>query len=97
MWRRRPGWCAPGCPREPAGDGGGRFVTKVWTVSSTTNAILELADHLAALGIEKVVLESTSEVSLGTDGTGKRLRRRVSAKTRPSCARSSTICARSWR
>jgi transposase len=49
-------------PREPAGDdGAGRFVTKVWTVSATTNAILELADHLTSMAIEKVVLESTSD------------------------------------
>src|SRR5215813_9329518 len=48
-------------PRDAGGDGAGRFVTKVWTVSATTNAILELADHLAGLRIEKVVLESTSD------------------------------------
>lgn len=45
-------------PRE---GGGSRFVTKVWAVDATTGAILELADHLVALQIEKVVLESTSD------------------------------------
>jgi transposase len=45
-------------PREA---GPGRFVTKVWPVDATTNAILELADHLASQQIEKVVLESTSD------------------------------------
>src|SRR5690348_14768415 len=50
-------------PRETGGDGAGpgRFSTKVWTVSATTNAILELADHLTSMAIEKVVLESTSD------------------------------------
>ncbi len=50
------------CTRVPReGDSPGRFTTKVWTVEATTNAILELADHLAAMRIEKVVLESTSD------------------------------------
>jgi transposase len=39
----------------------GRLVTRVHAVDATTNAILELADHLAALQIEKVVMESTSD------------------------------------
>jgi transposase len=45
-------------PREGAP---GRFVTKVWPVDATTNAILELADHLAGLRVEKVVLEPASD------------------------------------
>jgi transposase len=45
-------------PRDGAA---GRFTTKVWPVDATTNAILELADHLAGLQVEKVVLESTSD------------------------------------
>src|SRR5262245_53652682 len=51
------------CTRVPrdGGDGPGRFSTKVWTVTATTNAILELAGHLAGMAIEKVVLESTSD------------------------------------
>ena len=48
------------CTRVPR-DGGRGFVTKVWPVDATTNAILELADHLAGLQVEKVVLESTSD------------------------------------
>ncbi len=48
-------------PRDAEGEGPGRFSTKVWTVNATTNAILELADHLAGMRIEKVVLESTSD------------------------------------
>jgi hypothetical protein len=36
-------------------------VTKVWAVDATTNAILELAHHLVALQVEKVVLESASD------------------------------------
>src|SRR5215468_10640148 len=48
-------------PRVADGASPGRFTTKVWTTGATTNAILELADHLAWLAIEKVVLESTSD------------------------------------
>jgi transposase len=49
------------CTRVPRDGAPGRFVTKVHPVGATTNAILELADHLAELRIEKVVLESTSD------------------------------------
>jgi transposase len=38
-----------------------RRVTKVWDVGATTNAIMALADELADAGIERVVLESTSD------------------------------------
>jgi transposase len=60
-------------PRETGGDGAGpgRFSTKVWTVSATTNAILELADHLTSMAIEMVVLE-----------TGHRLLAAVHLRTR---------------
>ena len=34
--------------------------TRVWDVDATTNAILELGEHLAGEAIEKVTLESTS-------------------------------------
>jgi len=33
----------------------------VWQVRSTTNQILELADQLVVQGIERVVVESTSD------------------------------------
>ena len=49
------------CTRVPHPDVAGRRVTKVWSVSATTNAILELADHLVGLGIERVTVESTSD------------------------------------
>lgn len=49
------------CTRVPREGAPGRFVTKVHSAGSTANAILELADHLAGLRIEKVVLESTSD------------------------------------
>ena len=39
----------------------GRRVTKVWDVATTTNAIMALADQLAELGVERVVVESTSD------------------------------------
>jgi transposase len=49
------------CTRTPgAGAAGGR-VSKVWDVSATTRAVIELGDHLVGLGIEKVTVESTSE------------------------------------
>ena len=49
------------CTRVPHPDVAGRRVTKVWSVSATTNAILELADHLVGLGVERVTVESTSD------------------------------------
>jgi hypothetical protein len=36
-------------------------VTKVWQVAATANSIMALADELAGLGIERVVVESTSD------------------------------------
>ena len=39
----------------------GRRMSKVWEVESTTNSILELGVDLVALGVERVVLESTSD------------------------------------
>ncbi len=39
----------------------GKRRTRVWEVSATTGAVLELADHLVAEGIERVSLESTSD------------------------------------
>ncbi len=49
------------CTRVPRVGEPGRFVTRVHPVDATTNAILELADYLAGMRIEKVVLESTSD------------------------------------
>jgi transposase len=49
------------CTRVPHPDAAGRRVSKVWSVSATTNAILELADHLVGLGVERVTVESTSD------------------------------------
>jgi transposase len=49
------------CTRVPHGTVPTKRATKVWDVTSTTNAIMELADDLAALGIERVVVESTSD------------------------------------
>ena len=46
------------CVRLP---GNKRRVTKVWDVSSTTNAVMALADELAELRVERVVVESTSD------------------------------------
>jgi transposase len=49
------------CTRVPHATRAGRRVTRVWQVPSTTNAILELAEQLAGEGIERVVVESTSD------------------------------------
>jgi transposase len=46
------------CVRLPVGT---RRVTKVWDVESTTTAILALADELVGMGIERTVMESTSD------------------------------------
>jgi transposase len=49
------------CTRVPHETVPGRRTTKVWEVESTTAALAELADHLVCQGIERVVLESTSD------------------------------------
>ncbi len=49
------------CTRTPHETLPGRRVTKVWEVQATTAALAELADALAGQGIERVILESTSD------------------------------------
>jgi transposase len=49
------------CTRVPHPSRPGQRRTRVWEVDATTNAILELGGHLAAEGIDKVTLESTSD------------------------------------
>jgi transposase len=49
------------CTRVPHPGRPGKRISRVWEVDATTNAITELADHLAGLGIEKVTVESTSD------------------------------------
>ena len=49
------------CTRVPHARIPGKRLTKVWEVPATTKAISELADHLVDEGIERVVLESTSD------------------------------------
>lgn len=46
------------CVRLP---GSKRRVTRVWDVAATTRAIMDLADELVELRIERVVLEATSD------------------------------------
>lgn len=46
------------CVRIP---GPKRRITRVWDVTTTTNAIMDLGDELADMGIERVVLEATSD------------------------------------
>ncbi len=49
------------CTRIPRASAPGKRVTKVWEVRATTRALTELAEHLVAERIERVVLESTSD------------------------------------
>lgn len=49
------------CTRVPHPSRPGKRHTRVWDVDATTNAILELGEHLAGERIEKVTLESTSD------------------------------------
>lgn len=46
------------CVRLP---GAKRRITRVWDVATTTNAIMALADELAELRIERIVIEATSD------------------------------------
>lgn len=47
------------CMRVPHEAREGRRVQQVWTVASTTNAILELGDRLICQGVQRVVMEAT--------------------------------------
>ncbi|MFF2620173.1 IS110 family transposase, partial [Kitasatospora sp. NPDC058046] len=47
------------CMRLPHEDREGRRVQQVWTVASTTNAVLELGDRLLCQGVQRVVMEAT--------------------------------------
>jgi transposase len=49
------------CMRYPHPSIEGRRMSKVWEVDSTTNSILDLGQDLVTLGVERVVLESTSD------------------------------------
>src|ERR1044072_6770278 len=49
------------CTRVPPPAKPGRRVTKVWQVPATTDAIIELAEQLACQGIQRVVVESSSD------------------------------------
>src|SRR5258708_30719041 len=49
------------CTRVPHPSRPGKRRTRVWEAAATTNAVLELGEHLAGEGIEKVTLESTSD------------------------------------
>ena len=49
------------CTRLPHESRAGRRVQRVWSVTARFAAVTELADHLRCEGIERVVLESTSD------------------------------------
>jgi hypothetical protein len=50
------------CTRVPDDSRPGRRLTKVWEIPATTDAIIELGEYLAGLGIQKITLESTSVI-----------------------------------
>ncbi|MFJ9968581.1 hypothetical protein [Streptomyces avermitilis] len=47
------------CTRLPHEQREGKRAQRVWTVASTTNAIVELGDHLVCQGVTLVVMEAT--------------------------------------
>ena len=49
------------CARVPHQTRGWARAARVWPVDATTNAILEVAGHLAAEQVQKVTLESTTD------------------------------------
>lgn len=49
------------CTRVPHPNVPGRRLTKVWDVATTTGAVMDLADELGRLHIDRVVVESTSD------------------------------------
>jgi len=49
------------CTRVPGRSDRTRRLTRVWDVGATTNSITALAEQLAAEGIERIVVESTSD------------------------------------
>src|ERR1035437_9007529 len=49
------------CTRVPHPSLPGRRTSTVWSVSARTRSIIELAERLAAEGVERVVLEATSD------------------------------------
>ncbi len=49
------------CTRVPHDTKAGRRLTRTWQVGAATRSIIELADHLACQGIQRVVVESTSD------------------------------------
>ena len=49
------------CTRVPHPSRPGKRLTRVWEVDATTNAVLELAEHLASERVQKVTLEATSD------------------------------------
>ena len=70
------------CTRVPHQARAGKRRTRVWQVDATTNAILELGEHLAAEGIEKVTLESTPVIR-GSNKFSPYFGRSGPSRTRP--------------
>ena len=49
------------CTRLPSDTRAGRRTQRVWQVTATFDAVVTLMDHLRSQGIERLVLESTSD------------------------------------
>ena len=49
------------CVRVPAESGAGKRLQEISTHSTMTRSLTELANHLVELGIERVVMEATSD------------------------------------
>ena len=49
------------CTRVPHDGVAGKRVTKVWEVKATTKGLVELAEYLVGQGIQRTILESTSD------------------------------------
>lgn len=49
------------CTRLPCKEPSTQRFSRVWEVRATTNAVVDLGEHLLGLGIQKVTLESTSD------------------------------------
>src|ERR1039458_10591975 len=58
MWPRARGWCACGCRMSPGRGGGPRRCRRV---TATFASVVALMDHLVCQGVERLVLESTSD------------------------------------
>ncbi len=60
------------CTRVPHETKPGKRLTQVWDVAATTNAIIELADHLAPSSAHGVSMHRPARLSVMAAGSGRR-------------------------